>query len=299
MRGPSSGAVRSAHSTSGRPHHCASSLGEPNRVAPPAASTIVPVGFMLRLPPDRVRRASSRRCASRRSRGCPAVRPAGRPDRAATGMLATPPAATSTSLPNRATAMLTSGNEKARRSPRRRYAEASGGASQLDRGDDLADVEVDQRPVLLGRPAVQVGQVQLALAVRATAGARWRGRPAAPARGRTGGPRCSRRAGGRACGARRSARSRCRRRRASSSTRGRGSTSSACAGRGCRRPFPGCGGAARPPATPPRGRPPTAPAPRWRRRRRAWRCRRCARRSPRPRWPRGRAPGGRRWWPPR
>ena len=66
----------------------------------------------------------------------------------------------------------------------------------------------------------------------------WRRRPRAPARGRTGAPRCSRRAGGCACGGRRSGRSRCRRRRASSATRGRGSTSSACAGRGCRRRCP-------------------------------------------------------------
>ena len=165
-------------------------------------------------------------------------------------MFATPAATRRVSAPRRAAATDTSGNENAARSPRRSYAEASGGAGSRTPVTSSPGRSDDERAVVGRRAPVEIEQRQLPRAARGRGARRSRRTRRAPARGRTDARRCSRRARARACGGRRSARSRCRRRRASSATRRRGSTSSACAGRDSRRPCRRCGGAARRPLRP-------------------------------------------------
>ena len=177
MRGPSSGAVRSAHSTSGRPHHCASSLGDPTgsrRLRRARSCRWVSCSDCLQAACDERRHDGALPRALGVAR---AGRRAGRPDRARRGMLATPPAATSdlAADPRGGDA-----DEREREGPALAEAQVDGGVGRC-REPTAVTISPTSRSssdrFSLGRPAVQVEQRELALAVAPTARARWRRRP--------------------------------------------------------------------------------------------------------------------------
>ena len=134
-------------------------------VTAPACPTASPVSRPRSRQPSPARRASTSTFRFQALCGCPGSPASGSAGSSARGMFATPAATSVIVAAPRAAATETSGNENACRSPARRYADASGGAGSRTAATISPASSTTSERLSVGRPAVELEQRQLALAV--------------------------------------------------------------------------------------------------------------------------------------